>query len=232
MTRYSRFLFSLEFLAIAIMCFLPTGNGVVLAQTLPEYQVSIESTDTTSMTVSRNLLRLAQVYMPAPPDTRRRRPIPQSPPPQNYQEEPPVTQPPISENSGRYENGVRTLEEKTREFCDAMIRGDLHTVLSFYDRNMTRYFSRTYPSWSFIENDALNYFSRWSDRTGNLMTVYHVGRDPESGGELMRLVYRYSYTNNTGRRFTGVSSNDIVWTTMSGTPKIKSIREHVDRNAR
>lgn len=182
--------------------------------------------------IGGNTLKLSQRYIQVPP-SRQTRPLDDPPSPGNNTDASPSPQyPPSSVNPDDYENSGRFLEDKTRRFYEAMISGDAASVLPFYDRNMTRYFKRSYPSWSFVEEDALKYFSRWSQRSGTLVEISNMGYDPGSGGYHVRLVYRYYYTEKSGRYLTGVSTNDLIWTSGSTGSRISSITEYVDRHDR
>jgi len=125
---------------------------------------------------------------------------------------------------------VAQLESLSRDYYEAMIRGDKWRLLSLYAFPMDQYFSKTYATRSFVENDINDYFSKWSNRTATLSSLTYFGSVGGSGSHMVRLVYEYSFVTRRGQPKRGVSTTDLLWTNLESVWKITSTYETVQRH--
>ena len=124
---------------------------------------------------------------------------------------------------------TETLLALTKDYYNAMIIGNKETLLSYYDYPMKQYFSKKNASKKFVEQDVNYYFSKWSYRTATRTSCEVLEQELTKDTVRTQIVYKYNFTNNVGKIFTGKSTTTLTWLKKENVWKIVSTSEEVEK---
>ena len=92
---------------------------------------------------------------------------------------------------------------------------------------MEKYFSMKNATREFVEDDIEMYFSRWSYRSGNLISCNLLDEDKSSNTAKTQVIYDYKFVDKKGKKYSGRSTTTLKWKKKASNWKIISTSEKV-----
>lgn len=130
-----------------------------------------------------------------------------------------------------YAKGKEAVTKLVEKFYDSSVNSDKEDLAESYEFPILNYFGSINLSKNEYLNQLNAYYDRWSQREGELVSIDFNDKRSNKFYYEVKLVYRYNYTLNSGKRLSGTSENIMKYKYVDGTYYISSIVESVKRDS-